>query len=98
MLVPKCDGTPHFCTDFRKVNAVIVPDSFPLPHIEDCIDSAVFITKLDMLKGYWQVPLPSRSSDILAFVTPDHFLQYVVMAFGMRNAPATFGFGGCSPL
>ncbi len=40
-----------------------VPDSYPLPRIEDCIDnigSASFVTKLDMLKGYWQVPLTSQ--------------------------------------
>lgn len=93
LLVPKSDGTPRFCTDFRKVNAVTVTDSFPLPRIEDCIDDigpAAYITKLDLLKGYWQVPLTSRASDISAFVTPDHFLQYTVMAFGMKNAPATF--------
>ena len=61
--------------------------------MDDCIDSigpAVFISKLDLLKGYWQVPLTERASDISAFVTPDNFLQYIVMAFGMRNAPATF--------
>ncbi len=93
MLTPKSDGTPRFCTDFRKVNAVTISDSFPLPCMEDCIDSigsAVFITKLDLLKGYWQVPLTDKASDISAFVIPDHFLQYTVMAFGMRNAPATF--------
>lgn len=93
LLAPKSDGTPRFCTDFRKVNAVTVPDSFPLPRMDDCIDSigpAVFISKLDLLKGYWQVPLTERASAISAFVTPDHFLQYTVMAFGMRNAPATF--------
>lgn len=43
-----------------------------------------------MLKGYWQVPLTTRASEISAFVTPDHFLQYTVMPFGMCNAPATF--------
>lgn len=93
LLVPKPDGTPRFCTDFRKVNAVTVPDSYPLPRMEDCIDnigSARFVTKLDLLKGYWQVPLTPRASTISAFVTPDDFLQYNVLAFGMRNAPATF--------
>ncbi|CAI5660942.1 unnamed protein product [Oreochromis niloticus] len=78
---------------YWKVNAVTVSDSFPLPCMEDCIDiigPAKFITKLDLLKGYWQVPLTSRASDISAFVTPDHFMQYTVMAFGMKNAPATF--------
>lgn len=93
LLVPKSDGTARFCTDYRKVNAVTVPDCFPLPRMEDCVDnlgSARYVSKLDLLKGYWQVPLTSRASDISAFVTPDSFLQYSVMAFGMRNAPATF--------
>uniref|UniRef100_A0A669F703 Gypsy retrotransposon integrase-like protein 1 n=1 Tax=Oreochromis niloticus TaxID=8128 RepID=A0A669F703_ORENI len=93
ILVPKPDNTPRFCTDFRKVNAVTKPDSFPLPRMEDCIDrvgSATFVTKLDLLKGYWQVPLTPRASEVSAFVTPDHFLQYTVMPFGLRNAPATF--------
>lgn len=93
LLAPKSDGTPRFCTDSQRVNAVTVPDSFSLPRIEDCIGNigpAVFITKLDLLKEYWQVPLTSQASDISAFVTPDHFLQYTVMAFGMRNALATF--------
>ncbi len=61
--------------------------------MEDCVDnlgSARYVSKLDLLKGYWQVPLTSRASEISAFVTPDSFLQYSVMAFGMRNAPATF--------
>lgn len=93
LLTPKSDGASRFCTDFRKVNAVTVPDSFPLSRMEDCIDSigpSTFITKLDPLKGYWQVPLTLHASEISAFVTPDAFMQYSVMAFGMRNAPATF--------
>ena len=93
LLVPKPDGTFRFCTDYRKVNAVTIPDSYPLPRIDDCVDtigSARYVTKLDLLKGYWQVPLTARASEISAFVTPDKFQQYSVMAFGMRNAPATF--------
>lgn len=93
LLVPKADKTPRFCTDFRKVNSVTKPDSYPLPRMEDCVDrvgSAKFVTKLDLLKGYWQVPLTPRASEISAFVTPDSFLQYTVMPFGLRNAPATF--------
>lgn len=61
--------------------------------MEDCIDcvgAAKYVTKLDLLKGYWQVPLTSRASETSAFVTPDTFLQYTVMPFGLRNAPATF--------
>ncbi len=61
--------------------------------MEDCVDrvgNAKFVTKLDLLKGYWQVPLTERASEISAFATPDVFLQYRVMPFGLRNAGATF--------
>ncbi len=61
--------------------------------MKDCIDrvgGACLVTKLDLLKGYWQVPLTARASEVSAFVTPDDFLNYTVMAFRMRNAPATF--------
>lgn len=93
LLVPKPDSTFRFCTDYRKVNNVTVSDSFPLPRVDDCVDmigSARFVTKLDLLKGYWQVPLSARASDISAFVTPDNFMQYTVMPFGLKNAPACF--------
>lgn len=56
----------------------------------DNVGSAQFVTKLDLLKGYWQVPLTQRATEISAFVNPDNFLNYTVMAFGLWNAPATF--------
>ncbi|XP_076876436.1 uncharacterized protein LOC143525877 [Brachyhypopomus gauderio] len=93
LLVPKPDATFRFCTDFRRVNALTKADSFPIPRIDDCVDRvghAQFVTKLDLLKGYWQVPLTDRASEISAFATPDTFLQYTVMPFGLKNAPATF--------
>ncbi len=87
LLVIKSDGSDRFCTDFRKVNNITKPDCHPLPRMEDCVDrvgSAAFVTKLDLLKGYWQVPLTPRAREISAFVTPDAFLQYTVMPFGVR--------------
>ena len=60
VLVPKPDGTMRLCTDFRKLNAVTVPDPFPMPRVETLINrvgQAKFLTKLDMTKGYWQVPI-----------------------------------------
>ncbi len=64
-----------------------------MPCVEDCIDSvggARLVTKLDLLKGYRQVPLTARASERSAFVMPDDIINHTVMAFGMRNAPATF--------
>ena len=93
VLVPKSDGTFWFCTDFRKLNVVTKADSYPLPRVEDCIDhvgKAQYVTTLDLLKGYWQIPLTERAKRLSAFVTSKGLYQYRVMLFGMRNAPATF--------
>ena len=93
ILVPKPDKTYRFCTDYRKINAVTKTDSYPIPRIDDCIDrvgQAKYVTKFDLLKGYWQVPLTERAKKISAFATPDGLFQYKVMPFGMKNAPATF--------
>ena len=93
VLVPKPDGSYRFCTDYRKVNKVSRTDSYPIPRIEDCIDDigkAKFVTKIDLMKGFWQVPLTERAKKISAFVTPDGLYQYRVMPFGMKNSSATF--------
>ena len=93
ILVPKPDKTNRFCTDYRKVNACTKTDSFPIPRIDDCIDrigKAKYVSKFDLLKGYWQIPLTPRAKEISAFATPRGLYQYTVMPFGMKNAPATF--------
>lgn len=93
VLIPKPDGSWRMCTDYRRVNACTVGDSYPLPRIDDIIDSvgnAVFLTKIDMLRGYYQVPLTERAKRISAFVTPDGLYQYKVMPFGLKNAPSTY--------
>lgn len=93
ILVPKADKTQRFCTDLRKVNSVRKLFSFPLPRVDDCVDlvgSAKFVSKFDLLKGYWQVPLSPHAQEISAFITPSGLYSYTVMPFGLRNAPATF--------
>ena len=93
VLVPKPDNTYRCCTDLKRVNAVSKSDSFPLPRIDDCIDrigQAKFVSKFDLLKGFWQIPLTERAKKISAFVTPNGLYQYKVMPFGLKNAPATF--------
>lgn len=93
VLVPKPNGSTRFCTDYRKVNAVSKTDAFPIPRVDDCIDKvgkAKFLTKIDLLKGYWCVPLTDRGREISAFVTPSGLYEYNVLPFGMKNAPATF--------
>uniref|UniRef100_A0A3B1IC10 ribonuclease H n=1 Tax=Astyanax mexicanus TaxID=7994 RepID=A0A3B1IC10_ASTMX len=93
VLVPKPDGTVRFCVDYRKVNLVTKSDTFPIPRLDDCIDrigKAKCVSKLDLLKGYWQVPLSDRAQKVSAFVTPEGLYCCKVLPFGMKNAPATF--------
>ncbi|XP_068238379.1 uncharacterized protein [Palaemon carinicauda] len=93
VLVKKENGQDRLCFDYRKVNDLTVADNFPLPRIEDCIDkigNAKYISKLDLLKGYWQVPLTENAREISAFITPEGLFECKVMPFGMRNAASTF--------
>ena len=92
-LQPKPDGKVRFCIDFRRVNALTKVDTYPLPRVDDSVDrigSATFITKVDLVKGYWQVPLTERAKEIASFVANGAVYQCQVMPYGLRNAPATF--------
>lgn len=93
LLTPKPDGSFRFCTDFRKVNRVTKADCYPLPRIDSLIDDvgdATYVSKLDLLKGYWQVELTERAKDISAFCTYNGLYRYLVCPFGMKNSGCTF--------
>ncbi|XP_068203542.1 uncharacterized protein [Palaemon carinicauda] len=93
VVVAKENGQSRLCIDYRKVNKATKADSFPIPRVDDCIDkvgNSKFITKIDLLKGYYQVPLSNRAKEVSAFVTADGLYQFEVMPFGMQNAAATF--------
>ena len=93
ILVPKPDDSYRMCTDYRKVNNLTKTDTFPIPRMDDCVDkvgNAKYVSKFDLLKGFWQIPLSERAKEISAFATPHGLYQYKVMPFGMKNSPATF--------
>ena len=54
------------------------------------IRNTKYITKFDLLKGFWQIPLTERAKEISTFVTPDGLFQYKVMPLELKNYPATF--------
>ena len=86
-------GQHRLCFDYRKLNEATKTDSYPLPRVDDCIDrigTAKYISKLDLLKGYWQVGLTPKAQAASAFVTRDGLFECKVMPFGMKNASATF--------
>lgn len=93
ILVSKKNGDARLCVDYRALNRKTVKEKFPMPLIDDQIDSLsgqVFFTSLDLASGYHQVPVAEDSKHLTAFVTPDGHYEYNRMPFGLTNAPAVF--------
>ena len=93
VMVKKKNGTLRFCVDYRKLNAVTQRDAYPLPRVDDALDTLAgcqwFIT-LYLISGYWQVQLHPEDKQKTAFTTSQGLFEFNVMPFGLCNAPATF--------
>ena len=93
VLVRKRDGTHRFCVDYRVLNSVTKPDSFPLPRIEDLLDqlgSSKYFSTIDLASGFWQIKMHPMAQEKTAFVTHQGLYEFCVMLFGLTNAPAVF--------
>lgn len=93
MFVKKKDGSLRLCVDHRALNAVTTKDKYPIPRIDDLLDTVrdgrIFST-IDLLSGYNQVRKHPRDTQKTAFQTQLGSFEYLVMPFGLTNAPATF--------
>ena len=91
-LVPKSDGSPRFCVDYRKLNSVTKRDSYPLPRICDIMDtlgrSKIFST-MDLKSAYHQIPVHPADIEKTGFTFHRGLFEFTRMPFGLANAPAS---------
>ena len=92
-MVKKSDGTWRPCGDYRRLNTQTKPDLYTCPNIADLtarLEGCTIFTKLDLRKGYHQVPVEASSVPKTAIITPFGLFEYLRMPFGLRNAGQTF--------
>ena len=94
VLCQKGDGSVRFAIDFRKVDKVTRKEPYPIPRIDDSLNSlggGKLFTTLDLESAYWQVPLDEASIEKTAFSIPGvGHLEFVVMPYGLSNAGSCF--------
>jgi len=93
VVVQKKDGSVRICGDYRKINTITKTDAEPMCDqraIFSRLTESKFFSKLDLTKGFFQIPLHPESREVTAFTSPAGLYQFRVLPFGLSNSPAVF--------
>jgi hypothetical protein len=93
IFVPNKDGTQRLCVDYRVLNEVTVKNKYPLPRIDDLfvqLRGASVFSKIDLRSGYHELKIQECDIPKTAFVSRYGLYEYMVMSFGLTNAPTYF--------
>lgn len=93
VFAPKKDGSPCFCVDYRKLNAISKRDVYPIPRTDACVESLgedAFFSTVDADSRYWQVELVYEDLDETAFTSHCGLYRFERMPHELRNAPSPF--------
>ena len=93
LLVYTKDGTYQMCVDYRALNRITINNRFSIPWVEDLFDKlqgAIYFSRIDLKSGYHEVRIVPQDIHKRAFRTMFGLFEYLVMLFGLTNAPTTF--------
>ena len=93
ILVDKDDGTKRFVVDYRELNKDTIPDTYPLPSVDEILEQSFgcrCFSQLDLASGYWAIPITEADRCKTAFSIPRGKFRFRRMPFGLCNAQATF--------
>ncbi|CAB4494324.1 unnamed protein product [Rhizophagus irregularis] len=93
VVVKKKNGKLKFCVNYKPLNNITKKDNYPLPRIDELLDSlqdAQWFTTLDLASEYWQIKVRAEDQEKTAFITKFGTYEFKVMPFGLCNAPVTF--------
>ena len=93
LFVAKPNGALRMCVYYRRLNTQTIKQRWPLPRIDQLLDSlhgATVFSSLDLQSGFHQIAINEKDQPKTAFITPNGQYQWKVMGFGLCNAPSTF--------